>query len=57
MRPLLTVLAAVLYVFGWLAGLVVVGVLWCWSAMAVGWDDAYSLGRRESAVRPTVGAR
>jgi hypothetical protein len=46
-RLLLVVIAALLYAIGWAAGLVAVVVVWCWSAMAVGWDDARSLARRE----------
>ena len=45
MRVLLTLLAALLYALGWAAGLVAVAAVWCWSAMAVGWDDARRLGR------------
>ena len=44
---LLVGIAALLYAVGWAAGLVAVVVLWCWSAMAVGWDDARGLARRE----------
>lgn len=40
MKFVLTVTAAVLYALGWLAGAAAVVVAWCWSAMAVGWDDA-----------------
>lgn len=47
MKALLTLLAALLYALGWSAGLVAVVVVWCWSAMAVGWDDARRLARRE----------
>lgn len=41
------VVAALLYALGWAAGLVAVVAVWCWSAMAVGWDDARSLARRD----------
>ncbi|HLS44297.1 MAG TPA: hypothetical protein VK045_02575 [Ornithinicoccus sp.] len=47
MRFLLVCLAALLYALGWAAGLVAVAVVWCWSALAVGWDDARALGRRD----------
>jgi hypothetical protein len=36
----LTVLAAVLYAAGWAAGKVSLVLVWCWTALAVGWDDA-----------------
>lgn len=45
MKLLLTAVAALLYVLGWLAGLAAVVVLWCWSATAVGWDDARRLAQ------------
>lgn len=51
MRPLLTVVAALLYGLGWVVGLLAVAVLWCWSMAAVGWDDARRLDRRDAAVR------
>lgn len=47
MKFLLVCLAAVLYGLGWSAGLVAIAVVWCWSALAVGWDDARGLARRE----------
>jgi len=40
LRLLLTLVAGLLYVTGWVAGMVVRALVWCWSAMAVGWDDA-----------------
>jgi hypothetical protein len=46
-RVLATCLALVLYVIGWVAGIVAVAVRWVWSAVAVGWDDAHALTRRE----------
>lgn len=54
MRLLLTTIAAVLYALGWLAGLVSLLVVWCWTALAVGWDDARTLRRRVPA-RESVG--
>lgn len=36
----LMILAGVLYAIGWLAGLIADAAVWCWSAMAVGWDSA-----------------
>ena len=36
----LMLVAAILYAMGWTAGMIALGSLWCWSAMAVGWDDA-----------------
>lgn len=56
MRPLLTVIAAVLYALGWLVGVVSLLVVWCWLALAVGWDDGRKLGRREQRRAP-VSAR
>lgn len=52
---LLTVVAAVLYALGWCAGVVSLLVVWCWTALAVGWDDARALGSRERPREP-VGA-
>jgi hypothetical protein len=52
LRLLLTVIAAVLYAAGWLAGLVSLLVVWCWLALAVGWDDARALGRRREQPEP-----
>ena len=46
MRLLLTIVAAVLYALGWCAGLVSLLVVWCFTALAVGWDDARTLQRR-----------
>lgn len=40
---LATALAAVLYMIGWIVGVVAVAVAWAWSAIAVGWDDAHAL--------------
>lgn len=40
LRLLLTIVAAVLYGLGWLAGKVSFVVSWAWSAAMVGWDDA-----------------
>lgn len=37
---LLTLVAGVLFALGWLAGKVAGVVLWCWSALAIGWDAA-----------------
>lgn len=36
----LTVLAAVLFAFGWVAGKVSLPVGWLWAAVRVGWLDA-----------------
>lgn len=36
----LTVLAAVLFAFGWLVGKVSLPVGWLWAAVRVGWHDA-----------------
>lgn len=52
MRLLATVLAALLYGVGWVAGVVAVGLTWLWSAMAVGWDDAHRLGQQRPGERP-----
>ena len=41
MRLALTILAALLYALGWVAGIVHVALRWLWSAAAVGWDDAH----------------
>lgn len=43
MKLLATVLAALLYAIGWVAGIVAVALSWLWSALAVGWDDAHRL--------------
>lgn len=56
MRLLLTVVAAVLYGLGWSAGVVSLLVVWCFTALAVGWDDARTLRSREP-VREHVRAR
>lgn len=40
MTYVLTALAAVLYALGWVAGKVALAAGWCWSALAVGWDEA-----------------
>lgn len=40
LRVLLTLIAAVLYVAGWLVGKLSLLVGWAWSAAGVGWDDA-----------------
>jgi hypothetical protein len=50
-RVLLVGIAALLYALGWAAGLVAVLALWCWSGLAVGWDEARKLGRRDAPVR------
>jgi hypothetical protein len=42
MKLLLTLFAALLYAVGWSAGQVSRVLVWCWSALAVGWDDARS---------------
>lgn len=39
-RLLATVLAALLFTAGWTAGAVVQAVLWCVTAIRLGWDDA-----------------
>lgn len=46
---LVTALAAVLYMFGWVTGKSVLVAVWCWSAVLVGWDEARSSRTRESA--------
>jgi hypothetical protein len=51
-RLLLTVIAAVLYALGWVAGAVSLLVVWCWTALAVGWDDARNLSSRERREQP-----
>jgi len=56
MRPVLTVLAAVLYAAGWAAGAVSLLVAWALTALAVGWDDARALPTRRDADRERVGA-
>lgn len=40
MSAVLTLIAAVLYAVGWLAGKVSLLAVWCWTAVAVGWDEA-----------------
>jgi len=47
-RMLLAVLASPLYALGWVAGLVVVAVLWLFAATAVGFTDARERARRRS---------
>jgi hypothetical protein len=42
-RALLSVLAAPFYVVGFLVGLVLVAVVWCWAAVQVGAGDARGL--------------
>lgn len=51
MTLLLTAFAAVLYVLGWLAGKVSLVAAWCWTALAVGWDDARSRPDDRTPVR------
>jgi hypothetical protein len=51
-RLLLTVLAALLYAVGWTAGLVSLLVVWCFTAVAVGWDDARTLRALERQQEP-----
>lgn len=41
-RVLLAVFAAPLYVLGWLAGVLVVALLWVFAAVVVGFGDARS---------------
>jgi hypothetical protein len=53
-RSLATVLAALLYALGWVAGIAAVALAWLWSAMAVGWDDAHRLAAR-GRQRPVEG--
>lgn len=58
MRFLQTALAAVLYALGWLAGKVSLAAGWCWSAIAVGWDDArHTTPRADSASVPVPPGR
>ncbi len=40
MSIIFTLIAAVLFAVGWVAGTLSLLVLWCWSAVAVGWDAA-----------------
>lgn len=56
MRLLLTVVAALLYALGWAAGVVSLLVVWCFTALAVGWDDARTLQRRSESQRDVMGA-
>jgi len=44
LRVLLTVLAMVPYVAGWVAGAVVTAAAWTWAAVVVGWRDARRAG-------------
>lgn len=46
-RTLLTVIAAVFYLIGWLAGRTVLAVAWCATAVKVGWQE----GRRGAVSR------
>lgn len=39
-RVLLTVLAAVFFAIGWLAGAVFMAIAWCGTAVKVGWLEA-----------------
>jgi hypothetical protein len=55
-RLLFTVVAAILYAVGWCAGLVSLLVVWCFTALAVGWDDARTLRRRPEQRENAVGA-
>jgi hypothetical protein len=49
----LTVIAAVLFALGWLAGKACVAAAWCWAALAVGWDEAWDQALDDHAsVRP-----
>lgn len=52
MRLLLTLIAAVLYALGWVAGCVSLLAVWCWTALATGWDDARNLRAREQPREP-----
>jgi uncharacterized membrane protein YciS (DUF1049 family) len=40
MEILLTVLAAILFAFGWIAGKIALAVQWIWHALRVGFVDA-----------------
>lgn len=51
-RLLLTVIAALLYAIGWVAGVVSLLVVWCFTALAVGWDDARTLRAPERQQEP-----
>ncbi|RMI39886.1 hypothetical protein EBO15_28380 [Actinomadura harenae] len=50
-RLLLTVLALVPYLLGWLAGVMVTATLWTWAALVVGWHDGHRT-RQASAPAP-----
>lgn len=43
-RGLLLLLAAGLFAIGWTAGIVARAVVWCATAVAVGWRDAMKAG-------------
>ena len=45
-RLLLTVLVAVLFTVGWVAGKASLGVRWSLAAVKVGWQDARATGGR-----------
>lgn len=51
MKALLICAAALLYVLGWLAGMVANIAIWCWSGIAAGWDDAREAERRYTAAQ------
>lgn len=53
MFVVLTLIAAVLYAIGWVAGKVSLLVVWCWIALAVGWDEARTLARAPDRVDAT----
>lgn len=40
LRVVLSVLAAPFYALGWIVGIAVVGIVWCYAAAQVGWGDA-----------------
>lgn len=48
----LTAIAAVLYALGWAAGKVSLVAVWCWTALAVGWDDARARPDARAPARP-----
>jgi type IV secretory pathway VirB2 component (pilin) len=50
-RFVLTLIAAVLYGIGWVAGKVSLLLVWCWVALAVGWDEARAVERPVAGVR------
>lgn len=49
-RTLLTLMAAVLYVVGWITAKVLIGIwivaAWTFTAVRLGWQDAWSAHRR-----------